>query len=143
MLVVLGKALDERMFGEVPALFERFGNRLLVRVSGGYEQHRAEGIPVGLVRVVGLVVALLPGLGKLVFRRHRLKHLVAPCTDDLLHLLRGELLLVLGLRALEVDAVGFGPSFHDRLPVAGVIAGEGARVQVGLLNLISPDNHYI
>ena len=99
-------------------------------MGGRHEQHRAEGVPVGLVRVVGLVVALLPGLGKLVFRRHRLEHLVAPGADDLLHLLGGEILLVLGLGALEVDAVGFGPGLHDRLPVAGVITGEGTRVQV-------------
>ena len=85
------------MFPKIPVLFYSGRHRLPIGMTGGYKQHSAQGIPIGLVCVIGFLIVLRPrGIGRLVRLRNGVQDLISPVLHCCLDLRWGKLLLVAG-----------------------------------------------
>ena len=123
------------MLPEDPVLLHGGRHRFLVCTTGGHQQHSAEGIPIRLVRVIGLLIILRPGgVGGLVRLRNGGQNLIPPVLHRRLNIGRGQFLVVGGFPirgdAVEGISVFLRPLLNNGFPVVRIVPGQRPGVDV-------------
>ena len=124
------------MLPEVPVLLHGGRHRFLVCMTGGYQQHSAEGIPIRLIGVIGLLIILRPGsIGRLIWLGNGGQDLISPVLHCRLNLGRGQLLLVVGGFSIRGDpvkgvSVFLRPLLNNSFPVVRIVPGQRPGVNI-------------
>ena len=104
-------------------------HRFLVCTTGGHQQHSAEGIPIRLVGVIGLLIIFKPGsVGGLARLRNGAQDLIPPVLHRRLDLSRGHFFLVISRFPIRGDAVEgvsvfLRPLLNNGFPVVRIVPG--------------------
>ena len=135
-LLVRCKTGDQRMLPEVPVLLHSGRHRLIVCMAGGHQQHSAEGIPIRLVGVIGLLIILRPGsIGGLARLRNGAQDLIPPVLHRRLDLSRGHFFLVISSFSIRRDflkapSIFLRPLLNNSFPVVRIVSGQCSGVDV-------------
>ena len=124
------------MLSEVPVLLYGGRHRLIVCMAGGHQQHSAEGIPIRLVGVIGLLIIFKPrSVGGLTWLRNGAQDLIPPVLYRRLDVSRGQFFLVISRFSIRRDRVKGVSAFlrrllHNGFPVVRIVPGQCSGVDV-------------
>ena len=124
------------MLHENPVLRHSGRHRLAVCMTGGHQQHSAEGIPIRFVGVIGPLVILRPGsVGRLARLGNGGQDLIPPVLHRRLNLGRGQFFFVVSRFSIRGDAVeGISvflcPLLNGGFPVVRIVPGQRPGVNV-------------